>query len=113
MSDTQSATEAGIRDATELEQQLAGVREEVERQLELVDAEDYDAFDASCAALSPKLRIITSADCQVTDTAFGHIEAIRKLHHEIGLRLADQSAAAAKGLDRVRAGKNMVKAYKS
>ncbi|MBS3821890.1 MAG: hypothetical protein GVY16_04950 [Planctomycetes bacterium] len=112
MSDTPTVDTA-IRDAAKLEEQLAEVRQEMERQLKLVDAEDYDAFDASCAALGPKLRVVTAADCQITNTAFAHIEDIRRLHHEIGLRLADQSAAAAKGLDRVRAGKNMLKAYTS
>lgn len=104
---------APITDADELETRLQGICDLLKNQQSLLEKEDYDAFDAACAKLGPELEAVTGAQCHITDQAFACMEEIRKLHHHIGLKLCDQSAATAKALDRVRAGKNMVKAYNS
>lgn len=102
-----------IADADALEARLVMIRDHLRRQDALLSSENYDAFDAGCVELEPHLQAVTSATCHITEQAFAHIKDIRDLHHRIGLKLADQSAKTAKALDRVRAGKNMVKAYKT
>jgi hypothetical protein len=111
--DQPPADVAPITDADELETRLQDICDLLKHQQVLLEQENYDAFDAACVKLAPELQAVTAARCHITDQAFACMEEIRKLHHNIGLKLCDRSAATAKALDRVRAGKNMVKAYNS